>query len=93
MSTHHVDADNSKRDLDKLVEPEREDSFTTSNGHVAAVSDNLEVTKIPHKDQWKSLEGYSPLLDAATSRGVESPTLRQRRDTPDISFSSLGGLT
>ena len=48
-SVHPVSTETSKQELDKSVRPEREDSLTTSNGHVVAVSDDLEVTDIPHR--------------------------------------------
>ena len=61
--------------------------LTLSNGHATTISDDLDAINIPHKYYWKTLEGYSPLLDAATSRGVQSRALRQRdryasRDLP-----------
>ena len=59
--------DASKRDLEKSVRPERENSLTISNGHVAAVSNDLEATH-PIDTVEDTYEGYSPALDAAEPR-------------------------
>ena len=61
--------------------------LTLSNSHAATISDDLDATNIPDKYYWKTLEGYSPLLDATTSQGVQLLALRQRnryasRDLP-----------
>ena len=70
--------DDSKCDLEKSAELEQTNILTLLNGHATTISDDLDVTNIPHKYYWKTLEGYSPLLDAAMSQGVQSGALRQR---------------
>ena len=42
-----------------------ENPLTISNGHVMAVSDDLEATDIPHRHGGDTYEGYSPVLHAA----------------------------